>query len=147
MAGRDPYKWALRINSLGNVSASSATFGATASSSRAGALAGATFYPSSPQRTILLSRYENTARGRSSIRYRIIGSDLEAKLFGCLEKWCAAGQKLLSQCRFFGFGRGQMPLFDRSKAPDFFRDHRKLDGNMMICRIEVLEHLIEQVLV
>jgi hypothetical protein len=46
MAGRDPYKWAFRTSSFGNVSASPATFGATASSSRAATLTGAAFNPS-----------------------------------------------------------------------------------------------------
>jgi hypothetical protein len=41
MDGRVPYIAALRINSLGNVSAPAAAFGATAKSSRAAALAGA----------------------------------------------------------------------------------------------------------
>ena len=46
MAGRDPYKWALRTSSFGNVSASPTTFGATAHSSRAATLTGAALNPS-----------------------------------------------------------------------------------------------------
>src|SRR4029078_4742968 len=70
MAGRAPKIWALRTSNFGNVSALAAAFGATAQSSREAAPAGATLTPRRPVGTILLSRYENTARRRSSIEIR-----------------------------------------------------------------------------
>ena len=64
-----------------------------------------------------------------------------------LRNGAAPARELLPQRRFLGLGGGQMPLFDRAEAADFFRDRRKRDRDMMIGRRQMLEDFLEQIFV
>src|ERR1700687_1316616 len=91
IAGRAPYKLALRTNSLGNVSAGAAAIVATACSSHTAALVwGAASLPPPRLRAFFLPRYENTDAGWSSLGQIDIWSQRVAKLFRRLEKWRGA---------------------------------------------------------
>src|SRR5450631_2822914 len=73
--GRDPYKRALRINSLGNVSAGAEALSGTGSSLPQHAASYA----------VLLPRYENTDAGRSSLGVTERGLNYSAALRNCPE--------------------------------------------------------------
>src|SRR5579864_8469128 len=87
IAGRAPYKLALRINSLGKVSAKAAAIGATTLSSLSAARENvAVTHPLAAFETVLLSRYENTGGDGSSLGRKGNSSQGMAKLFSRLEK-------------------------------------------------------------
>ena len=70
-----------------------------------------------------------------------------APILGGLEERGGPRQKLLPQRRFFGFCRGQMPLFDRSVSANFLRDRRQAHGETVVSGREELADFSEQIFV
>src|SRR6185437_1391966 len=141
IAGREPYNSALRINSLGNVSAGAAAFGATTCSSHSGALMrSAVSHPWPPLwQSCYLDMKTPPLAGQA-----LAGAENDrkaAKLFGGLEKRGGAGAELLAQGSFLRHGGNQMPLFDVPESADFFRQRRQLDGEVMVGRRQMIAEL------
>src|SRR6187401_2712443 len=146
MAGRAPKIWALRTSNLGNVSAPAAAFGATALSSREAAHFGATIYPSpSCSDDLCLDMKTPPEGGQVSDLGKPVW--LRSRLLGGLKERSGPRQKLLPQRCLLGFCRGQMPLFDRSVAPNFLGDCRQSDGKTVVTGREKLADFSEQVFV
>src|SRR6185437_450581 len=132
IAGREPNNCALRINSLGNVSATAAAVTATTSSSH---LAAPFRHSAAPLaalagRSCCLDMKTPPPGGQGSRAGK--WSQAPVKLFGSLKKWRRPAPELLEQSRFFRLGGGEMALFDRSKAADLLRNSGQRDRRLMI---------------
>src|SRR5215469_4392111 len=72
---------------------------------------------------------------------------MRSRLFRGLKQRRTTGAELLEERSLVSLGRGKMALLDVTEAADLFRDDGKADGDRVILRRELGEHLFEHRLV